>query len=132
MRNEADGYVYVQQADAFYAEADTNPESTSVEATTQWLDFGKPGKKKALTGMDADCENVTAIEVYVSENGGRSGTLATTVAIGDNAGGWTYNGELIPLEDVGAATEFMLRFVGDGNLEVKVSRVTLYWDDVAG
>lgn len=132
MRAEADSNIYALQADTFLAASDANAESTSVEAVTQWLDFGKPGKMKALTGIDFDGLNVAAIEVYVSENGGRTGTLATSVPIGENAGGWTYNGEIIPMEEVGAATEFMVRFVGSGNLEVQINRMTLYFDEVQG
>lgn len=132
MRNETDNSVYVLQKDVFLGAADANLESTSVEATTQWLDFGKPGVKKALSGLDFDGVNITSVEFYVSENGGRTGTLAASISVSDNDGGWTYNGEIIPLEEVGAATEFMLKFVGDPNLEVQVSRLTLYWDEVAG
>jgi hypothetical protein len=132
LRNETDNFVYALQADTFMEEAEVNSESTSVEATTQWLDFGKPGRMKALTGIDFDGLNVSAIEVYVSENGGRTGTLAGSIPISDNNGGWTYNGEIIPMEGVGAATEFMLRFVGDGNREVQINRMTLYFDEVQG
>lgn len=132
VRKESDSYVHALSPDVFYTADDTNTESTSVEITTQWLDFGKPGKMKALSGVDFDCQNVTTLEVYVSENGGRTGTLAATIAVSDTDTGWTYNGEVIPLDEAGAATEFMLRFIGDGNLEVQVNRITLYYDEITG
>jgi hypothetical protein len=132
VRDETDTYIYAMQADVFFADGETNSESTTVEATTQWLDFGKPGKKKALAGMDFDGKDITAVEIYVSENGGRDGVLAASIAVSDNDGGWTYNGELIPLEEVGSATEFMLRFIGDPDVEVQINRVTLWYDEVAG
>lgn len=130
VRGESDNRVYAIQPNAFRAGNDVNAESTSVEATTQWLDFGKPGKMKALTGIDFDGQNVVRVEVYVSVNGDRRGQLAESVDIGDNQGGWTYNGEVIPLSTM--ATEFKLRFVGDANLEVQINRLTLYFDEVAG
>lgn len=132
VRKEGTDFVHALLPDDFYAEGATSTDSGSVEAVTQWLDFGKPGKKKALSGIDADCKNVTTIEIYVSEDGGRTGTLASSIAIGSNDGGWTYNGEVISTEDVGSATEFMLRFVCDGDLEAQINRVTLYFDEVAG
>lgn len=137
VRDESDDLVYAIQPDVFLASADTNAESTSVEATTQWLDFGKPGKMKALTGMDLDVLGIVTVEVYVfipdPENPrDRSPTLAASYSLVDADSGWTYNGEVIPTEDVGAATEFMLRFIGEANQEVQVNRITLYWDEVVG
>jgi hypothetical protein len=137
MRNETDSYVYIQQPDVFYAEEDDNHESTSVEATTQWLDFGKPGKMKALTAIDMDVLGVETVEVYVfipnpDDPRDRTGTLASTISLVDAESGWTYNGEMIPTEDVGAATEFMLRFISEGNQEARINRVTLHWMDVDG
>jgi hypothetical protein len=130
IRKDADSYVHAITPDVFFNAGDENTESASVEATTQWLDFGKPGKMKALTGIDADVQNVTAIEVYVSEDGSRDGVLSETVAIGSNQDGWTYSGEVIPLESAG--TEFKLRIVGDGNLEAQVNRITLYFTEIQG
>jgi hypothetical protein len=137
MRNEADGLVYVQQPDVFFEADDTNPESQSVEATTQWLDFGKPGKMKALTGIDMDVLGVQSVEIYVyiptpGDRRDRTGTLAATIDLTDAATGWTYNGELIPTEDVGAATEFMLKFICEPNQEAQVNRLTLHWSEVEG
>jgi hypothetical protein len=132
LRRDTDNDIFVMQPDTFYSETETNAESKSVEAVTQWLDFGRAGKRKALNGIDFDGVNIQAIEIYVSENGGRTGTLAATIPVGDNDGGWTYNGEVIPLEEVGSATEFMLRIVGHPNLESAVNRLTIYWDEVAG
>jgi hypothetical protein len=130
MRSETDNYIYIQQPDTFYASGDTNYESSSVEATSQWLDMGKPGKRKALTGIDFDGQNITTVEIYVSEGGDRVGELAESVAIGSNQGGWTYSGELIPLSTDG--TEFKLRFIAAANTEAQVNKVTLHWDDIAG
>ncbi len=130
LRMEAAGPVYILQPDTFMAAGEDNTESFTVEAETQWLDFGKPGVTKALTGMDFDGLNVDAVEVYVSVNGGRTGTLAASFAVSDNQGGWTYNGDVIPMESVGAATEFKLRFIGDPNQEVQVNRLTLYFEEL--
>lgn len=130
LRNDSDDLLYAIQPDVFLAESDSNTESTSVEAMTQWLDFGKPGKLKALTGIDFDGMNVVTVEVYVSEGGDRDGTLAESIAIGSNQDGWTYSGEVIPLST--SATEFKLRFVGAENEEVQVNRLTLYFDELAG
>jgi hypothetical protein len=130
MRNEGDQFIYVMQPDVFLAEADENAESTSVEATTQWLDFGKPGKLKALTGIDFDGVGIETVEVYLSVDGDRAGTLAESVSIGDNQGGWTYSGEIIPLSVCG--TEFKIRFVGNGNTEAQVNKMTLHWDELQG
>lgn len=137
VRNESDDQVYLIQPDVFLAEGDDNLESTSVEATTQWLDYGQPGRMKALTGMDFDVQGITSVEVYVfipdpADPRSRVGTLASTITLQDADSGWTYNGELIPTEDVGAATEFQLRFVGEANREVQINRITLYWDEVQG
>jgi hypothetical protein len=137
LRNEADSFVYVNQPDVFYEESDDNLESETVDATTQWLDFGKPGKMKALTGIDMDVLGVETVEIYVfipnpDDPRDRTGTLAATVSLVDADGGWTYNGELIPTEDVGAATEFQLKFIAEANREAQINRLTLYWDDLSG
>jgi hypothetical protein len=136
-RRDGTDFVDALLPNTFYAEGDTNTESTSVEAVTQWLDFGKPGKLKALTGIDMDVLGVETVEIYVfipnpDDPRDRTGTLASSLSLVDADGGWTYNGELISTEDVGAATEFQLRFVGEANREVQINRLTLYWDDVAG
>ena len=131
VRKEADSFVHIMQPDVFLASDEASTDSDSVEATTQWLDFGKPGKTKTLSGFDFDGQNVTTVEVYVSLNGGRTGTLAASFAVGQNNGGWTYNGEMIPAEEAGAATEFKLRFIGDAKQEVQVNRLTIYYDEIA-
>lgn len=128
LRRDGDTYLYVFRPDVFLASTDTNNESLSVHAQTQWMDFGKPGMRKSLYGMDFDGLNVTAVEVYVSENGGRSGTLADTILVNSNQSGWTYSGELLPVDADG--TEFMLRMIGDPNLEVQINRFTLYWESL--
>lgn len=128
LRRDGDTAVYVMMPDVFYTAADTNTESVSVYAQTQWLDFGKPGDLKSLTGIDFDGLNVASVEVYVSVDGDREGTLADTILIGSAQGGWTYSGGILPV--TAASAEFMLRFVGDPNQEVQVNRLTLYWDDL--
>lgn len=137
MRNESNSYVYMLQPDTFLGATDANGESASVEATTQWLDFGKPGKMKALSGIDFDAKNIDTVEVYVFvpnplDKEDRTGTLATSIPLSDAATGWTYSGEIIPLEEVGAATEFQIRFVGSANEEVQLNRLTIHWDEVQG
>lgn len=129
LRGESDDRVYIAQPNTFLAAGDTNSESSSVEAWTQWLDFGKPGKRKSLSGIDFDGQHVVAIEVYVSAGGDRAGVLAESLAIDSAQNGWTYSGETLPLSSDG--TEFKLRFVGDGNQEVQVNRMTIYFDEVA-
>lgn len=129
-RKEDDTYVHVMAPDTFLAATDVSTDSTSVEATTQWLDFGKPGKMKALTGIDFDGSGIETVEVYISVNGGRAGDLAETVQVSLNNGGWTYNGEVIPLNV--AATEFKLRFIGNAKTEATVNRLTLYWEPIDG
>lgn len=136
-RNEADSYVYVMLQDTFLAEADTNHESTSVEATTQWLDLGKPSKMKALTGLDMDALGVTDIDIYgfipnPANPRDRTPTLLASIPLSDAASGWTYSGEVIPLEEVGAATEFMLRFRCDANQECQLNRFTIHFEEVSG
>jgi hypothetical protein len=130
MRMDGDTGLYFTKQDQYVPTGTASADTSSAEAITQWLDFGQIGKAKTLTGIDADVRNVSYIEVYVSAKGDRSaGVLADTIAIGANDGGWTYNGEVIPLEI--EATEFQLRFVGiDAGLEVHINRVTLYWEPV--
>lgn len=128
LRKDGDGALHLMTPDVFFAEGDTNTESQSVYAETQWLDFGKPGDMKAITGLDFDGSNVAAVEVYVSENGGRDGSLAESLAVGSADGGWTYGGGILPLTVAG--TEFKLRFIGDPNLEVQINRLTVYWDQM--
>ena len=137
VRREGDSYVHVMQPDVFLAEGVTSTDSASVEATTQWLDFGKPGRLKALTGIDMDVLGVQTVQIYVhipdaTNPRSRVGTLAATLSLINAETGWTYNGELIPTEDVGAATEFMLRFVCDAKQESQINRISLYWQDLEG
>lgn len=129
-RRDDDSSVHLMQPDVFLAIGDTSSDSQSVEATTQWLDFGRVGKLKTLTGIDFDGTGVHYLQIYISENGDRAGTLADTVAIGDNNSGWTYNGEMIPL--CVAATEFKVKFICNPNIEAQVNRVTFYYEDLAG
>jgi len=128
LRKDGDDGIHLMQPDVFLLESDTNTESLAVYAETQWLDFGKPGDLKGLTGIDFDGLNVVRVEVYVSVDGDRSGTLADTILVGDAQGGWTYSGGILPVN--AASTEFKLRFVGDPNLETQVNRLTLMWEDM--
>lgn len=128
LRRDGDQALYYLRPDVFFEDTETNAESQLVYAETQWLDFGKPGNLKSLTGMDFDGVNVTAVQIYVSENGGRTGTLADTIEVGSAQSGWTYSGDVLPVDAAG--TEFRLRFVGDADLEVQINRVTIYFDDL--
>lgn len=128
LRRENSQSLYAMRQDVFMEAGEANDESQLVMAETQWLDFKAPGNLKALTGLDFDGLNVLQVEVYVSVNGGRTGTLADTIQVGSADGGWTYNGEILPVEAAG--TEFKLRFIGHPNLEVQVNRLTLYYDDL--
>lgn len=130
VRKETDSGVHVMTPDTFLGAEDASTDSQTVDATTQWLDFKSPGKRKALTGIDIDCQNVQTVEVYVSDGGDRAGVLAETIAVGDAQGGWTYSGEMLPLSCDG--TEFKLRFVAHPLLEAQVNRVTLHWSELAG
>lgn len=128
LRRDGDENVYLMQPETWFEDGETNNESGSVYAETQWLDFGKPGNLKALTGMDFDGMNVATVQVYVSVGGDRVGQLADTIIVADSQDGWTYSGDILPVNAAG--TEFKLRFVGDPNLEVQVSRLSVYWDDL--
>lgn len=128
VRRDDDELFYVLRPNSYFEATDDNPESSKVYAETQWLDFGKPGNLKALTGLDFDGLNVTSVLVYVSVDGDRIGQLADTILVGSAQGGWTYSGGVLPVDAAG--TEFKLRFVGDANLEVQVNRLTIYFDDL--
>ena len=127
LRRDGDESLYLLTPNVFLQETETNSESSSVYAETQWLDFGKPGTLKSLTGMDFDGQNVTSIEIYGSVDGDRDGQIVESIDIGDAQGGWTYSGGVIPVSCAG--TEFKVRFIGDANLEVQVNRLTLYFED---
>lgn len=128
MRRDGDDSVYLLRPNLWFFDSETNDESQSVYAETQWLDFGKPGSFKALDGIDFDGVNVISVGIYVSENGGRDGTLAETILVGSSQDGWTYSGGVLPITVAG--TEFKLRFNGDPDLEVKINRLTLYFSDM--
>lgn len=128
LRRDSDTAMYVMAQDVFYEASDTNAESLQVHAETQWLDFGKPGTLKALTGIDFDGMNVQSVEVYVAIDGSRSGVLADTIEVGSAQGGWTYSGDVLPVDASG--TEFKLRFICNANLEAQINRLTIYFDDL--
>lgn len=126
IRKDGDLRLHLMQPDAYILAGEVNAESFSVFAETQWLDFGKPGMNKGITGMDFDGQNVEAIEFFMSVDGSRSGSLVLSVPL--SQGGWTYSGGTIPVEL--ASTEFKLRFVGNSDTEVQVNRITIYWEDL--
>jgi hypothetical protein len=128
MRRDGDPSIHVMTADAYFAASDTNTESLAVYAETQWLDFGKPGIQKGLTGIDFDGQNVTSIEIYVSVDGDRVGVLCDSVPVGSDQGGWTYSGGILPA--LGNGTEFKLRFICNSNLDAQINRLSVYFDDL--
>lgn len=128
LRRDGDEALYFLTPDVYFENAETNAESSSVYAETQWMDFGKPGSLKALTGIDFDGVNIVSVLVYVSVDGDRVGQLADTILVGSAQDGWTYSGDTLPVNAAG--TEFRLRFVGESDLEVQINRLTLYWDDL--
>jgi hypothetical protein len=128
LRDDVDTAVHVLQPDTFLADTDTNAESTSVLATTQWLDMGKPTQTKALDGFDFDCVGIQAVNVYIPVDGDRAGTLAASVPVSTADGGWTYNGQVIPVGI--AATAFKLEFIGAPNTECQVNRLTLHYSEL--
>lgn len=128
LRRDNDQGLYVMRPDVFFDPLEPNDESQSVYAETQWLDFGKPGRLKAITGIDFDGVHVESVEFYIAVDGARSGVPVLTVPVGDAQDGWTYSGGTIPLDL--ASTEVKLVFVGDPKQEVQINRFTLYWDDL--
>jgi hypothetical protein len=128
LRRDSDTALHVMMADTFFMDSDTNTESLRVQADTQWLDFGKPGVLKSVTGLDFDGQNVTTVEVYVSVDGDRNGVLADSIAVGSDQSGWTYSGDILPV--TAAGTEFKLKFICNPNTEAQINRLTLYYDDL--
>lgn len=128
LRRDGDTSVYVMTPSVYFLDGETNQESQAVYAETQWMDFGKPGSLKSLSGIDFDGVNITSVGIYVSENGDRIGTLAETILVGSAQDGWTYSGGVLPITVAG--TEFKLRFNGHPDLETQVNRLTLIWDDL--
>lgn len=130
VRKDTDDNLHVMTPDSFYAEGEVSTDSDSVVAATQWLDFGSPSQTKALYGFDFDAENIIAVEVYIPDRGNRDGVLAETVQVAAADGGWTYDGELIPVSVT--STAFKLRFIADGLKEAKLNKVSLHWERVDG
>lgn len=128
LRRDNDLYVYILSPDVYLDPAEENYESGTVLAETQWLDLGKPGNLKGLTGIDFDGVNVVSMEVYIAVDGNRMGDPVLSLDLIDAQGGWTYSGGVIPLEL--ASTEFKFLFIGDAKSEVQINRFTLYWDDM--
>ncbi len=129
MRNDGDDYLMQMQPDVFGDEQVGAVSAPYVaEMDTQWLDMKKPSVNKALTGIDFDGQQVSAIEVYSSAGGDRNGVLLDSIPINSNQAGWTYSGEVIPVE--GHGTEFKLKFIGVAGQDVQVNKLTLYYDEV--
>lgn len=128
LRRDGDTSIYVMTPDVYFLDGETNQESQAVYAETQWLDFGKPGSLKSLSGIDFDGVNITSVEIYVSVDGDRDGTLADTILVGSAQSGWTYSGGVLPVEAAG--TEFKLRFNGDPDLETQINRLTILFEDL--
>lgn len=127
MRQDGTAEVKLMKPDTYLLDSETNLDSSTVLARTQWLDFGKPGNLKALSACDFDGQNITAVNVYSSVGGDRAGALMQTIPVIDADGGWTYSGGLIPVSAHG--TEFMIEFVADPRLDAQVNRFSLHFDD---
>ena len=128
MRQDGSTDLRVMKPDVFLTNEDTNIDSTTVLARTQWLDLGKPGNLKALTACDFDGQNILAVNIYSSVGGNRTGAFMQTVAVNDADQGWTYSGGLLPVSAHG--TEFMIEFVADSESDAQVNRFTLHFDDL--
>jgi hypothetical protein len=129
-RRDDDQAIHIMEPDVYIEDGATSTDSQTCEATTAWLDGGKPTQMKALTGIDADVKNVNFIMVYVSDGGDRDGVLVETIPIGANDFGWTYSGETIPV--TATSTAFKLKFVASATAEAQINRVSLIYDEVAG
>lgn len=130
MRNNLDDYLMVMNKGVYTAEqigGSFNPVTGSVY--TQWLDFKLPGRIKQITGIDFDTKNVSSMTVFMAVNGDRTGYAAVDVPILSNQSGWTYSGEIIPVEAAG--TEFKFGFTGMGSVvESQINRMTVYFEDL--
>jgi hypothetical protein len=129
MRHAHDDYLYVMRPDVYDAEQ-AMAQRAPYTAQTQWLDFGKPGKRKSVYGLDFDGKNVDNISILTAINGSREGVLAETINVGANQFGWTYSGEMLPVAVDG--TEFKLGFAGSAAAEIQINRVTLHFDEIEG
>ena len=128
MRQDGSTELRVMKPDVFLPASESTSDSQTVRARTQWLDLGKPGNLKALTGCDFDGQNITAVRIYSSVGGDRAGALMQTIPVIDADGGWTYSGGLIPVSAHG--TEFMIEFVADPLADAQVNRFTLAFEDL--
>lgn len=128
MRRDGIDALYVMKPDTYVGATETSTESNTCFAETQWLDFGKPGELKSMSGFDFDGKNVLRVEVYTAPGGDRAGQLSETIQVSGSQAGWTYSGDVLPAQSHG--TEFKLRFVGDPNLEVQINRLTIYFDSL--
>lgn len=125
MRSDKEPYLLVMTPEVFAQDQTETGAYAQCAMQTQWLDFGKPGKRKSLVGIDIDAKNVTSIGVRVSAGGNRDGITADSILVGSAQDGWTYSGEMLPVNADG--TEFRVTFSGGGIGEVQINRFTLHW-----
>lgn len=128
MRNDKDTYLEMMTPEVWGTEQTESGTFNICDMITQWLDFKLPGNRKSITGIDFDGKNITSISVQTSVGGSRTGVTADTVAVGNAQGGWTYSGEVLPMNADG--TEFRFFFNAGGSSEVQLNRFTIYFDDL--
>lgn len=129
MRNDKDTYLEVMNPNTWGSEQTESGTFNICDMSTQWLDFKLPGNRKSITGIDFDGKNLTSISVQTSDGGSRTGITADILYVGSNAqGGWTYSGEVLPMNADG--TEFKFNFSGAGSNEVQLNRFTVYYEDL--
>lgn len=129
IRTNKEAYLLQATPDQFAQDQTETGAYASCSVQTQWLDFGKLGRRKALCGIDFDGKNVASVSILTSADGNRTGQVAATAEVGSNQSGWTYSGEMIPLQADG--TEFMVSFIGGGIGETSINRFTLYFDELS-
>lgn len=130
LRTDKEPYLLVMTPDVYGSEAVETGASALCAMTTQWLDFGKPGRRKAITGIDFDGKNILTISISTSAGGDRNGQLLGSLQVGDAQGGWTYSGELLPFE--GDGTEFRVSFSGGVTGELQLNKMTIHYTEVEG
>lgn len=129
MRSTTEPYLLVMTPDVFSQDQTDTGAYALCAMTTQWLDFGKPGRRKSIVGIDFDGLNIRTISILVSAGGNRGGILADTIAVGSAQDGWTYSGELLPVNADG--TEFRISFSGGGIGETQLNKFTIHFVEVS-
>jgi hypothetical protein len=130
MRTDKEPYLLVMTPEVFLTDQTEGASTALCAMTTQWLDFGKPGRRKAIYGIDFDGKNVASISIKSSAGGNRSGQGLGSLQVGDAQGGWTYSGEMLPFE--GDGTEFQVSFSGGVTGELQINRFTIHYEDIQG